>query len=161
MEFIVVLYSIVYGSNVRYSLITIISLMGSYYVWMQCECVIIGSWHRDACLSRYVAHTWEYDRPNKHHSHTYSNAHMIWQLFLTPPPKMSRSSRDTQLCTLSKNCSDVKYSTMVALDDICHERNTPPWLFINLPNLPFATNLMLDELNTTPQNALWWGQWSH
>ena len=39
---------------------------------MQCECVIIGSWHRDACLSRYVAHTCEYDRHIKHHSQTFT-----------------------------------------------------------------------------------------
>ena len=140
---LVVLYSIVYGSYVRYSLITIIVVMGSYYVWMQCECIIIGSWHRDACMSRYVAHTCEYDRHNRHHSQTYSMHIWHGNYFLLPPQRWDEAHATRNFALLAKIVV-CKYSAMAALDDICHERNIPPWLYINLPNLTFATNLMLD-----------------
>ena len=85
------------------------------------------------------------------------DVHMVLQLFLTPPPKMGRSPRDNNFAILAIIVW-AWYLHAALMNPVMKGTTFHPIC----PKFEiFAANLRFDELDTSPQNAFWWGQRSH
>ena len=76
--------------------------------------------------------------------------------FLLPPPKMGRSPRDNNFAILARIvwawCPHAALMNPVM-------KGTTYIQFVK--NSKFLQQIDVDELDTSPQNAFWWGQRSH
>ena len=75
------------------------------------------------------------------------DVHMALQIFLTPPPKMGRSPRDNNFAILA----------IIVWAGI----PTRPRWFLSWKAQRISQFVKNSKLDTSPQNAFWWGQRSH